>query len=52
MNNPDTPSVPQIAERIKSLFESAKRYRAIRDERARTVRVLPCEQQLELGLEL
>lgn len=52
MNKRPASSLPQIADRIKSLFKSAKRYRQIRSERARHARVLPCEQQLELGLEL
>jgi hypothetical protein len=52
MNKQSTSPIPHIADRIKSLFKSARRYRLLRDERARGARVLPCEQQLELGLEL
>jgi len=50
MNNLTTPVDPQIAMRVKSLFESAKRYRAQRERRRQIVKVLPFEQQMELSL--
>ena len=55
MNTLDTHTNGQIADRLKSLFESARRYQ---QRRARSLvrsikpRTFPREQQLELGLPL